>query len=99
MASWLRKTVNISIVPTLSKWNFQNGQQGVLWSTCAWLIGVYSCPWYSEVRAARAIGIRSTQDDPEAQQCMPPMPTPDQLNQTLRMGVENLAANKYYTGV
>lgn len=76
MASWLRKTLKIPIVPTLSKWNFQNCQQGVLWSTCAWLIWAYSCPWYSEVRATRTTGIRITGDGPEAQQRRPPQPRP-----------------------
>lgn len=72
MTSWLRKTLKISTVPTLSKWNFPNCQQGVVWSTCAWLIWVYSCQWNSEVRATRVIGIRIPGDGSEAQQCMPP---------------------------
>lgn len=76
MASWLRKTLKISIIPTLSKWNFQNCQQGVLCSTCAWLIRACPCQWYVEVRATRTTGLRITGDGPEAQQCMPPHARP-----------------------
>lgn len=89
MASLFRKTPKISIAPTLSKRNFHTGQCGVLWSTCAYSIGVFSFRvvfW--------SVGIRPPGVVRRCSNACLPVPTPDQLNQKLRLGVRNLGGSQ-----